>query len=85
MYFTAENAGKIDYYRFQIEKWKTEEKINENEYCYLLACLIEAVSSVANIAGVYGAFLKKWDSRALKEITIDNINIYDEFYGELKF
>ena len=85
MYFTAENAGKIDYYRFQIEKWKTEEKINENEYCYLLACLIEAVSSVANIAGVYGAFLKKWDSRALKEIKIDNINIYDEFYGEINF
>ena len=65
MYFTAKNAGKIDYYRFQIEKWKTEDKINENEYGYLLACLIEAVSGIANIAGVYGAFLKNWDSRAL--------------------
>ena len=68
MYFSEENAARIDYFRSQIEDWFSTEKISENEYHYLLACLIESVSLVANTAGVYGAFLKKWDSRALKKI-----------------
>ena len=68
MYFTSENAGRIDYFRKQIEEWKEDNKINDDEYNYLLACLIDSVSFVSNTAGVYGAFLKKWDSRALKPI-----------------
>lgn len=68
MYFTTENAMKIDYFRLQIEEWFTQERINYDEYTYLLASLIESVSRVSNTAGVYGAFLKKWDSRALKPI-----------------
>lgn len=68
MYFTAKNAARIDYFRATIEKWKAENLITENEYAYLLASLIESVSVVSNTAGVYGAFLKHWDSRALKPI-----------------
>lgn len=73
MYFTAENAGRIDYFRETIETWKTENLISENEYSYLLACLIESVSVVSNTAGVYGAFLKHWDSRALKPIEFKKV------------
>lgn len=68
MYFSAENAARIDYFREQIETWKNDSLITQNEYAYLLSCLIESVSLVSNTAGVYGAFLKKWDSRALKPI-----------------
>lgn len=68
MYLSASNAGRIDYFRATIETWYTNQQINENEYRYLLACLIESVSFVSNTAGVYGAFLKKWDERALKPI-----------------
>ena len=39
-----------------------------------MACLIESVSFVSNTAGVYGAFLKKWDDRALKEIEFLDIS-----------
>lgn len=74
MYFSEENAARIDYFRNQIEEWFSAEKISKNEYHYLLACLIESVSFVANTAGVYGAFLKKWDSRALKKITFLDIS-----------
>jgi adenine-specific methyltransferase len=70
MYFTPENAGRIDFFRGEIEHWFSEGLINNREYSYLLACLLEAVSKVANTAGVYGAFLKKWDNRALKPIQI---------------
>lgn len=74
MYFTAENAGRIDYFRYQIEEWKRCSFLSEEEYCYLLSCLIESVSNVSNTAGVYGAFLKKWDSRAIKPILFDTVN-----------
>ncbi len=68
MYFTPENASRIDFFRWQIEEWKSKGLISYDEYCCLIASLIESVSSVSNTAGVYGAFLKKWDARALKPI-----------------
>lgn len=68
MYFSDFNAGRIDYFRNTIEDWFVKQQITENEYCYLLSSLQESASKVANIAGVYGAFLKTWDSRAVKPI-----------------
>lgn len=66
MYFSAENGQKIDFIRHKIESWRKDDKINDFEYYYLIACLLESTSKVANIAGVYGAYLKTWDSRAVK-------------------
>ena len=73
MYFSSENAGRIDYFRITIEEWKNSNLVNDNEYTFLLASLIESLSLVANIAGVYGAFLKHWDSRALKPIVFKSV------------
>ena len=70
MYFTSENARRIDFIRNKIEQWKYEKKINEAEYFYLLTSLIEAVPSVSNITGTYGAYLKNWDKRAYKKIEL---------------
>lgn len=82
MYFTSENAGRIDYFRTTIEEWKDSNLITENEYAYLLSSLIESVSVVSNTAGVYGAFLKHWDSRAIKHIefkkVVDNASLRNE-------
>lgn len=74
MYFSEENAARIDYFRMQIEDWKAQAQITEEEYVYLLACLMESVSDVSNTAGVYGAFLKHWDKRALKPIVFSKID-----------
>jgi adenine-specific DNA-methyltransferase len=68
MYFSDWNAGRIDYFRHQIQAWYDSNNINYEEYCYLLSALMESVSHVANVAGVYGAFLKTWDPRAIKKI-----------------
>ncbi len=70
MYFSNENGKKIDTIRIQIEKWKIDDLINENEYFILLACLIETVPYYANISGVFAAFQKNWDSRALKSLNL---------------
>lgn len=73
-YFSIDNAKKIDYIRSKIEEWKKTQKISDNEYYYLIACLLESVSRVANVAGVYGAYLKKWDPRALKPMSFIDID-----------
>lgn len=68
MYFSDENARLIDFIRQSIEDWYINEKITENEKYFLIASLIESVSKVANVAGVYGAYLKTWDPRAVKKM-----------------
>ena len=93
MYFTVENAIKIDSMRNQIEKWYKNELINSNEYFYLLTCLLEAADKVANTASVYEAFLKNMKRSAqntieLKELPIlikENTNglVYKEDCNEL--
>lgn len=77
MYLTPENAKRIDYIRTTIEKWKKENLINENEYFYLLATLIEGVPFVSNITGTYGAYLKDWDKRALNQFEMIRLNVID--------
>lgn len=85
MYFTAKNAGRIDFFRTTIEEWKESKFITENEYSFLLASLIESVSLVSNTAGVYGAFLKHWDPRALKPIEFKRVCFNDSFHNETEF
>jgi adenine-specific DNA-methyltransferase len=69
-FFSNENAKKIDATRNEIERWKTESLINENEYYILLSSLIDAADFVANMSGTYGAYLKIWRSMALKPFTM---------------
>lgn len=70
MYYTAENGKIIDTIRQQIENWKNENLITENEYFTLLACLIETIPFYANVSGIYAAFQKKWDPRAVKKLQL---------------
>lgn len=69
-YFTNENALRIDFIRQTIQEWKNKDLLNENEYFYLLASLLESIPFVSNIAGTYGAYLKYWDKRALKKLEL---------------
>lgn len=85
MYFSPDNAGRIDYFRTTIEKWKQSNLITENEYAYLLASLIDSVSVVSNTAGVYGAFLKHWDSRATKNIEFKKVAFNPSSNNEAEF
>ena len=76
MYFTNDNAIKIDIIRITIEKWHKEKLINEDEYYYLLTSLLSAVSYVSNITGTYGAYLKFWDKRALNALVLEKPQIF---------
>jgi len=70
MYFTDQNGMKIDAIRERIQQWKHQGDIMDAEFYVLLAALIEAVPYVANISGNYAAYLKHWDPRAHKTLTL---------------
>jgi adenine-specific DNA-methyltransferase len=70
MFFTAENAKKADAVRIYINQLKNENKIDENEYNFLLASLITSIDKVANTASVYGAYLKSFKASANKEMIV---------------
>ena len=75
MYFQNNNAIKIDVIRLQIEQWQKEGLLAEDEYYYLLAALVNAVPYVANITGVFGAYLKFWDKRTYNELRLERPGI----------
>lgn len=85
MFFSQENAARIDYFRKTIEDWKNLDRISRQEYFFLLASLIESVSKVSNTAGVYGAFLKHWDSRALKPIKFIPVPARESNYKKFSY
>ncbi|MCI9639575.1 MAG: Dam family site-specific DNA-(adenine-N6)-methyltransferase [Emergencia sp.] len=75
MYVSVQNAMRIDYIRSTIEAWKNENLLNQDEYFYLLASLIEGVPFVSNITGTYGAYLKNWDKRAYKNFEMIRLDV----------
>lgn len=71
MYFTRENAARIDAIRTQLHIWLTDAMISEDEFFVCLAALLEAADAVANTAGIYAAYVKEWQPNALKPLRLD--------------
>jgi adenine-specific DNA methylase/DNA modification methylase len=69
-YLSDSNGQKIDAVRQQIQQWRDAGEITENEFYLLLLPLLEATSKTANISGTYGAYLKHWDPRTYKDLTM---------------
>lgn len=68
MYFSEENAGRIDAIRQQIDAW--EPLLTRGERGLLIADLVRAASARSNTAGTYGCFLKRWKNRALQPLEL---------------
>ena len=64
MYFTPANAGRIDAAREELESWRKAGKVDEDNYYLLLAAIIEGADRVANTAGVYASYMKRWQPNA---------------------
>lgn len=76
MYFTIENAQRIDACRDYIHKIE-----NKKLKSFLIYCAIEAISRASNTAGTYGAYLKKFKERAKNNFTL---KVEDTVLGEVK-
>ncbi|MDQ6887820.1 MAG: DNA adenine methylase, partial [Gemmatimonadota bacterium] len=70
MYFTPENAARIDAVRSALHRWRTAGLIGDDAFFILLAALLEAADRVANTAGVYAAYIKSWQPNALKPLSL---------------
>ena len=73
MFFTEDNAKKADAIRVKIEELRKKE-INDDEYYFLLASLLQSLDKVANTTSVYGAFLKQFKKSASKPLVITPIH-----------
>ncbi len=76
-YFTDYNGKKCDSIRIELERLKNCGEIDEAQYFYLLASLINSIDKYANTASVYGAFLKKVKKSAAKEFELELLPIID--------
>ena len=72
-FFSIRNAGRIDRCRKEISDWSRRGLLTESEQDILLASLINSVDKVANTAGTYYAYLKKWDRRAIRPFSFELI------------
>src|SRR5258706_1121104 len=70
MYFTPDNAGRIDAAREQLESWRKAGMVDEDSYYLLLAAIIEGADRVASTAGVYASYMKKWQPNARRAFGI---------------
>ena len=70
MYFTVENAGLIDAAREELERWREGGVVGEDTYYILLAAIIEGADRVANTAGVYASFMKRWQPNSRRRFEV---------------
>lgn len=80
-YYTEENARKADAIRQAIEQWYTDGIMTELEYFYVLCSLLEAIDQVANTASVYGAYLKKFKTSAMKPLRLKPLELKNHVLG----
>jgi adenine-specific DNA-methyltransferase len=75
MFFTIENAKRIDYIRSEIQR-ATLEPGDRN---FLLASLLLSADAVSNVPAVYGCYLKNFKAKALKELILSPIHDLTEW------
>jgi adenine-specific DNA-methyltransferase len=70
MYFTPENAARIDTIRRRLHDWRRAGLLDDDGFHTLTAALIEAADRVANTTGVYAAFVKSWQPNATRPLQL---------------
>jgi adenine-specific DNA-methyltransferase len=73
MFFTTDNAQRIDFVRNRIEEFRTD--VTEEEYAFILASLLLSADAVSNVPAVYGCYLKNFKSKAQKHLVLCPIHI----------
>jgi adenine-specific DNA-methyltransferase len=64
MYFTEENAARIDAARAALGDWHRDGLLGDDGFYLLVAALVEAADRVANTTGVYASYVKSWQPNA---------------------
>lgn len=75
MYVNDVNALRIDFARNTVEDWYKAELLSDDEYYYLVACIVEGIPFVSNTSGTYGAFHKEWERRSYKKYEVYRLDV----------
>ena len=75
MFFTVENARRIDYMRNKLESLRSAATtaaaaMTNDEYKFILASIILSADAVSNVPAVYGSFLKNFKEKAVKNLVL---------------
>ena len=72
MFFTVENARRIDTVRAMLESAAatTDAGLTHDEYQFILASIIISADAVSNVPAVYGCYLKNFKTKATKPFVI---------------
>ena len=72
MFFTVENARRIDAVRAMLESAAatTDAALTHDEYQFILASIIISADAVSNVPAVYGCYLKNFKPKATKPFVI---------------
>jgi adenine-specific DNA-methyltransferase len=71
MFFTVENAKRIDYIRKELDM---DDDLSPQDFKFLLASLLLSADAVSNVPAVYGCYLKNFKAKALKELVLQPIH-----------
>ena len=69
MFFTTENARRIDAVRAMLEDTATTA-LTHDEYQFILASIIISADAVSNVPAVYGCYLKNFKTKATKPFVL---------------
>jgi len=82
MFFTVDNAKRIQYLRKRYEDDRHSNLISEEEYIFLVASLLVSADNVSNVPAVYGCYLKNYKSKALKKLSLQPIHNDTKVYNQ---
>lgn len=75
MFFTLDNARRIDAIRVALNRLHRRGAINYKEFLFLLASLMASCSRYANVASCFRAYLKKFSDRSRKKFMISPVHM----------
>ena len=70
MFFTTENARRIDAVRAMLEDAVGAAALTHDEYQFILASIIISADAVSNVPAVYGCYLKNFKTKATKPFVL---------------
>ena len=79
MFFTVDNAQRIDYVRRRLEDLKhtgCDGALNDDEYKFILASILITADNVSNVPAVYGCYLKNFKAKAIRAFVLEPIHKY---------
>lgn len=77
MFFTTENAVRIDKTRQYIETLLQTGRVSEREYSFLIASLLVSADKLANTTCVYSAFLKTFKKSAQEQFLLKPLHTFE--------